>query len=376
MKSIFILVFVFILSFGTVRTNAQTVVFLDVPAAHWAHAAIEQAYRDGIIYGTYADGSSGLKYFSPAAEVTGAEFLTIIGRAFYPEEMQQYESQAVTWYQPAEIIAQKYNLMYLAGGVNHLHRMLNRYEMAAIICNMLRQMAVPLPDEQELAATGQSLKIGDYQKISGWHNRQNVATVFHLGILTGVDEAGTFAGQMHITRAQTLMIYRKLADFLNQTMDFESEITSEFIPAGPVQSPADKKREEFKTEVLRLINEERSQAKLEPLTIHQQVESLAQVRANEITQLFSHTRPNGQDTFTIIKEAGIDYRYLGENIAAGHSTPQAVVNAWMKSEGHRANILSDKFTEIGIGYVNADTEYKHYWVQFFIEPKSESIKNQ
>ena len=64
----------------------------------------------------------------------------------------------------------------------------------------------------------------------------------------------------------------------------------------------------------------------------------------------------------MMKDFGITYRAAGENIAKGQSTPQMVVNAWMNSSGHRANILNSSFTEIGVGYVSSG----NYWTQMFI----------
>ena len=76
---------------------------------------------------------------------------------------------------------------------------------------------------------------------------------------------------------------------------------------------------------------------------------------------FSHTSPTYGSPFDMMKKFGITYRSAGENIAKGQRTPQAVVNAWMNSSGHRANILNSSFTQIGVGYV-ADG---NYWTQMF-----------
>lgn len=67
----------------------------------------------------------------------------------------------------------------------------------------------------------------------------------------------------------------------------------------------------------------------------------------------------------MIQNYGIRYSAAGENIAMGQSTPQAVVQSWMNSSGHRANILSANFTEIGVGYAKGGTG-GHYWTQLFI----------
>ena len=77
---------------------------------------------------------------------------------------------------------------------------------------------------------------------------------------------------------------------------------------------------------------------------------------------FSHTSPTYGSPFDMMKSFGITYRAAGENIAYGYRTPQAVVNGWMNSSGHRANILNARFTQIGVGYVAAG----NYWTQMFI----------
>ena len=116
-------------------------------------------------------------------------------------------------------------------------------------------------------------------------------------------------------------------------------------------------------EVARLVNAERAKQGLSALKIDVRVQSAAQVRATEIEKSFSHTRPNGSSCFTALAEAGASYQGAGENIAWGQKTPAAVMNAWMNSSGHRANILSSKFTTIGVGV--AEIGGTLYWTQLF-----------
>ena len=117
------------------------------------------------------------------------------------------------------------------------------------------------------------------------------------------------------------------------------------------------------SEVVRLVNAERAKEGLSALQMDSSLNSAAQVRAKEIVTNFSHTRPNGSSCFTALSEAGIKYNGSGENIAYGQKTPAEVVNAWMNSAGHRANIMSSKFTKIGVGCYNSNGTY--YWSQFF-----------
>ena len=119
-------------------------------------------------------------------------------------------------------------------------------------------------------------------------------------------------------------------------------------------------------EVLRLANAERMNEGLLPLTMLPALQTATDTRALEIVQSFSHTRPDGTDCFTVLGEVGLSVSAAGENIAAGQQTPAAVMNAWMNSSGHRANILNSGFKHIGVGYTyNSSATYGAYWVQLF-----------
>lgn len=131
-----------------------------------------------------------------------------------------------------------------------------------------------------------------------------------------------------------------------------------------MQLPGSQSASQFAEDVLSLTNEYRAQYGLSELTMNYTLMGAAEVRGNEITVKFSHTRPDGSSCFTAFN---VDYYAAGENIAAGYATPEAVVQAWMNSEGHRENILCEDFTQLAVGYVYVpNSTYKHYWVQLFI----------
>lgn len=142
--------------------------------------------------------------------------------------------------------------------------------------------------------------------------------------------------------------------------------TSGGAPSGGVPSGESADLQSMRQGVLELVNAARAQNGAAPLTLDSKLCDVAQLRAEEIVQSFSHTRPNGTSCFTAVKEAGISNGTLGENIAAGQSSPASVMDSWMNSEGHRKNILNSSFTSIGIGYVKAPSGYGHYWVQMFM----------
>lgn len=120
----------------------------------------------------------------------------------------------------------------------------------------------------------------------------------------------------------------------------------------------------FEREVIRLVNEIRVQNGLKPLTEHWELSRVARYKSQDMVdnRYFSHTSPTYGSPFQMIKAFGLSFRTAGENIAYGQRTPQAVVNAWMNSSGHRANILNASYTQIGVGYAAAG----HYWTQMFI----------
>lgn len=127
----------------------------------------------------------------------------------------------------------------------------------------------------------------------------------------------------------------------------------------------DKEQLTYAQQVVKLVNEERAKEGLTPLTIDTKVEAAANVRARETTSSFSHTRPNGTSFSTALKEQNVTYRMCGENIAYGQKSPEEVVKAWMSSPGHRANIMNEKFTTIGVGRYQA-ANGTIYWCQLFI----------
>ena len=116
--------------------------------------------------------------------------------------------------------------------------------------------------------------------------------------------------------------------------------------------------------VTSLVNAARRDAGLSELELDADLCAAAQARAQEIAQSFSHTRPDGSSCFTILEEFGISYRAAGENIAMGQRTPEEVMDGWMNSSGHRANILNGTFTSIGVGYY-VDGAGAAHWVQIF-----------
>ena len=123
---------------------------------------------------------------------------------------------------------------------------------------------------------------------------------------------------------------------------------------------------ENEQEVFNLINAQRSSAGLSVLKIDEELQNVARVKAKDMVDnnYFSHNSPTYGTPFNMIKNFGITYKAAGENIA-GNSSNQGAVAAWMNSEGHRANILSNNYNYTGIGVVSS-SKYGKIYVQMFI----------
>lgn len=119
---------------------------------------------------------------------------------------------------------------------------------------------------------------------------------------------------------------------------------------------------QFEQQVLDLVNQERSKVGLKSLSMNSELSKMAMVKAKDMydNNYFDHNSPKHGSPFDMMKEFGIQYSSAGENIAKGQNSPTQVMNDWMNSPGHKANILKDSFTQIGIAYYNGE------WVQEFI----------
>lgn len=121
----------------------------------------------------------------------------------------------------------------------------------------------------------------------------------------------------------------------------------------------------LENQVVELVNRERVNRGLRPLASNWQLARVARYKSEDMyrNNYFSHQSPVYGSPFDMIRNFGIRFTAAGENIAMGQTSAQSVMNAWMNSPGHRANILNSYFTDIGVGYFNAGTPF---WTQMFI----------
>lgn len=208
--------------------------------------------------------------------------------------------------------------------------------------------------------TTATIKIKKIKKVTGYQvylASSRSGKYRHIG--------STLSGEFQITKIKKNKVYYvKVRTYKTSGSRITTGKFSSVIKVGKYssESTADK----YAKQVLELVNKERAKEGLPELKLSSSLNNVAAIRAKELTEEFSHTRPNGKDCFTALTEAGISYSSVGENIAAGQATPQEVMESWMNSEGHRANILSENYTHMGIGYYHTSKGYQDYWAQIFI----------
>lgn len=123
----------------------------------------------------------------------------------------------------------------------------------------------------------------------------------------------------------------------------------------------------YQKEVLDLVNKERAKVGASPLKLNAELSKVATEKSQDMINknYFDHISPIYGSPFDMMKRFGISYKSAAENIAMGQKNPSEVMNSWMNSNGHRKNILSSSYTEIGVGIAKASNG-QLYWTQMFI----------
>ena len=152
--------------------------------------------------------------------------------------------------------------------------------------------------------------------------------------------------------------------FISEFIKPDTQNTSDVTSKTDTSAGDNKAVSDYEKEVVNLVNNIRKEYGLSPLKLNSELSAVARLKSSDMREkgYFSHTSPTYGSPFDMMKTFGIKYRTAGENIAMGYRTPQAVVDGWMNSKGHRENILNSSFTEIGVGYIANG----NYWTQMFI----------
>ena len=308
--------------------------FADVSANAWYAASVNWAYENGVMSGVGNNNFNPTGYTDRAMVVqilynisekpsvsTAKEFTDVASNAWYANAVQWAAGTGVTSGVSATEFAPTRNV--------------TRQEVAVFLYQYAKRQGYDTTGRNDLSSYSDSSQVASWAKEAmQWAN--------NAGIINGkgttnplLDPQGT------ATRAE-------IATMMKGFMTNGNSSTSQLS---------------YEEQVVALVNAERAKENLAPLTMTESLKTVAEIRAEETTVLFSHDRPNGSSCFSILSEYGISYRAAGENIAWGQKTPEIVVDAWMNSPGHRANIMSSNFGHIGVGYYVKDNVA--YWVQLF-----------
>lgn len=370
--------------------------FTDVPPDYWAYDAIMRVTDDSRWPATF-NGTSATT-FSPEGNITRGQFIAALNRSMNNEYWASLDGPAPyadvpeSAYYQAMIWAKQEGILpswLIDGDRIYPNTPLTRAEFCVILRNFDRWECGRSLDEM----TDMYLDVfTDLDDATLGANAQDIRNAmlgwgYHLYVLNGTGDH-TMSPNSPVTRAQAAVMLTRYWDtpkaknqlFYDErrpdpgtpgasTAPWADEGEADAEDPGTVTVPDETTSEEttpqtteesdYISEVIRLVNQERVKEGLAALQTNDAISEAAQVRAAELPALFDHTRPDGSSCFTALDEAGVRYWTAGENIAAGYSTPEQVVEGWMNSTGHRANILSSSFTTIGVGRKG------RYWVQLF-----------
>ena len=172
------------------------------------------------------------------------------------------------------------------------------------------------------------------------------------------------SAETHIVKPENTMCKLTVLDQIGVFENLQVANTNQLYPMQKLNITNISSAKSIEKEVIRLSNLERSKRGLKPLTEDLKLSKVARLKSQDMAKknYFSHTSPTYGSPFKMIKSFGINYSSAGENIAKGQKSAQQVVNSWINSSGHRANILNPGFTHIGVGYSSDG----NYWTQMFI----------
>lgn len=394
-NKLFALLLTLSLSLGLSAPAMAAGPFTDVPPNYWAYDAIMRMTDDSnhpaVFNGTSAT------TFSPEGNITRGQFIAALNRSTNSPYWMNLDGPAPyqdvpesAYYMKAMLWAKEEGILpswLINGDKISPNTPLTRAELCVILRNydrwecgrdtskmtdMYRGVFTDMTDAA-LGAHAQDIQ----DAMLGWG--------YHLYIVNGTGDH-TMSPNALVTRAQAAVMFSRYWDspknkdelFYDERRpdpgmpgsstapwaddDKTSAENPSVTPTPEVTQPEQTTPESSDsiTEVMRLVNQERAKEELSALQTNDAITQAAQVRASELATLFDHTRPDGSICFTALDEAGVRYWTAGENIAAGYSTPEQVMNGWMNSPGHRANILSSEFTTIGVARSG------NYWVQLFV----------
>lgn len=329
-------------------TQSKAAGFADVSTNHWAYESIMKLSNAKIING-YSNGR-----FGPDDHITRTQAALLLAKALnlsldtnYKPSYKDINSSSGGYKQ---IVALTEKGVFSDATKFNPNSPLTRDQMAKVLVEAY-QIKTDNNHQYTFTDVSPSLTL-----------HTQVITVAEVGISRGINPL-EFAPKAAVSRAQ-------MATFLDRAMTFNQKRNSGVITYNEskktyIDSSVSQVSETAK-ETARLVNIERSKAGLSALIIDGQLSKIATIKAEDMNNnnYFAHTSPTYGSPWDMAKRFGYTYRSFGENIAMGQRTPAEVVKAWMDSPGHKANILSKSYTNIGAG-IAKDSDGRIYWVHMF-----------
>lgn len=178
-------------------------------------------------------------------------------------------------------------------------------------------------------------------------------TMWHIATKHGIGLSDLMKANPQITNSALI--------FPGQIINIPSPAKAPSTPSVPSDIRA------LETEVIRLVNAERAKAGRAALTENNEISNVARTKSQDFinNNYFAHNSPTYGTPFDMLKSFGITFTAAAENIASGQRTAAEVMNTWMNSSGHKANILNSTYNQIGVG-VARDNKGNLFWTQMFI----------
>ena len=178
---------------------AASVKFTDVPDSHWASSSITEMADKGIMSGI------GNNLFAPSQQLSNAEFITMLVRQFYSDKLG---TEGSTWYAPFMAAAKSANILTgtnVGSNENLATSTINRYDMAQLMYNVLKAEGITT------SSLSDTSKVADWSSVPSTY-QDAVSVCYNMGMLTGVDNKGTFNGTGVMDRAQAAVVMDRLLE--------------------------------------------------------------------------------------------------------------------------------------------------------------------
>ena len=307
---------------------ASSVKFSDVPSSHWARSSISEMADKGVMSGI------GNNLFAPSQQLSNAEFITMLVRQFYSDKLG---AEGSTWYAPFLAGAKSANILTgtnVGSNENLATSTINRYDMAQLMYNVLKAEGVSTSSLSDIS------KVADWSAVPSTY-RDAVSVCYNMGMLSGVDNKGTFNGTGVMDRAQAAVV-----------MDRLLEVCSGGTPSTPAPTPTPSGSKQI-TSITQLLTKDGMEEY--PGGFHANPDLVSHVSAG------MGIASKGYSTFSFtFKSAGTDtcIEYRVKDAAAGYIDPAVLKETVVVKAGETKTFTFDCSNSQGVGLAiyNAEKE--------------------